>query len=124
LILDAVYKAKYVYVTFDFNNGGDVLSVQIVENGGFAVLPPEEPVKEGYTFIEWQLNGVAYDFSAPVTSDLYLVAVYKAVTSTTHDVTFNSDGGTLIQLRMLTAAVLSLNLPTLSKSVMFSLNGN
>jgi Listeria-Bacteroides repeat domain (List_Bact_rpt). len=57
------------------------------------VTIPSNPVKSGYTFVEWQLNGDAYDFSTPVTSDLDLIAVYKADAYTVH---FNSDGGTPI----------------------------
>lgn len=35
------------------------------------------PVKVGYTFIEWQLDGVKYDFDTPVTDDITLVAKYE-----------------------------------------------
>ena len=36
-----------------------------------------DPVKEGYVFIKWVSNGVDYDFTGLVTSDLTLVAVWE-----------------------------------------------
>ena len=84
--------------TINFNSdGGTSISPQTVNSGGVAAQP-SNPVKSGYAFVEWRLNGVAYNFSTPVTSNLTLVAVYTAVTPTTnYTVTFNSDGGTSIQ---------------------------
>ena len=62
--------------TVNFNSdGGTDIPSQIVKSGDL-VTQPANPVKDGYTFIEWQLNGIVYDFSNPVTSDLILVAVY------------------------------------------------
>ena len=79
--------------TVAFNSdGGTSVQSQAVDSGDL-VTQPVNPEKAGYIFVEWQLNGVAYDFSAPVTSDLTLVAVYRVVTSATHTVTFNFDGG-------------------------------
>ena len=84
-------------VTFD-TLGGTVILPQKV-NDGDSVIQPDDPAKDGYTFVEWQLNGAAYDFKSPVTGNLALVAFYQADTLTptpTYEVTFNSDGGTAI----------------------------
>lgn len=62
-------------VTFDSNGGSTVASQQIVE--GYTVKEPTAPTKTGYKFLYWILNGVEYDFSTLVTSDITLVAEWK-----------------------------------------------
>ena len=52
------------------------LGKQLVEPNGTATAPTA-PTRKGYTFVEWQLDGVKYDFSTPVTQDITLVAVWK-----------------------------------------------
>ena len=98
LTLVAVYTAvTSTNYTVVFNSDGGSIPSQTVNSGG-VVIQPANPVKSNYIFVEWQLNGVAYNFSSPVTSNLTLVAVYTAVTpATNYTVTFNSDGGTSIQ---------------------------
>lgn len=62
-------------VTFD-TRGGMMISPVTVEKG--AVLArPETPVKPGYQFIGWYLDGVLYDFTQPVTGNLVLVARWE-----------------------------------------------
>lgn len=41
---------------------------------GQAVSRPADPTSEGHELLGWQLNGEAYDFSAPVMGDLILMA--------------------------------------------------
>lgn len=65
---------EYYTVTFD-SNGGTSVDSQIIVPGG-KVVKPENPVKSGVGFVEWQLDGEAYDFDTPVTSDITLVAYY------------------------------------------------
>lgn len=72
--IDSEYVFSYV-VSFD-SNGGSLVDYQTVESGSNAVLPAT-PVKNGHVFIEWQLDGVAYDFSNPVTRDIKLVARWE-----------------------------------------------
>jgi endonuclease I len=38
---------------------------------------PGTPNRNGYTFIEWRLNGVKYNFATPVTGNITLVAEYS-----------------------------------------------
>ena len=45
---------------------------------GEPVAQPADPVKDGYAFTEWTLDGTAYDFSAAVTNDIELVANFLA----------------------------------------------
>ena len=46
-------------------------------NAGERFNEPVNPIKEGYTFIEWRLNGVKYDFTSPVNENITLVAHYE-----------------------------------------------
>ena len=100
----------YFTITFD-TTGGSELNPITVESGGTA-LRPGDPVMDGYVFKEWQLNGVLYDFSQPVTSDITLTAIWEEVIvpeepeepekpeeddSVKYTVKFNSDGGSKVK---------------------------
>ena len=65
---------KYT-VTFD-SNGGSAVSSQTVVSGKKATKPAN-PTREGYTFVQWTLNGNAYDFNSSVTKNITLVATWK-----------------------------------------------
>ena len=81
------------YYTVIFNSGNGISNQSKTVAGGNLVTPPQTPGKTGYTFVEWQyLNGTAYDFNTPVTSNLNLIAVYTAV-PVTYTVIFDSDNG-------------------------------
>ena len=64
-------------VTFD-TGGGSAVSAQGIVSGQTATLPGA-PVKQGYRFQKWQLQGSDYDFSTPVTGDITLTAVWTAL---------------------------------------------
>ncbi len=67
--------AKKEY-TVNFNtDGGSFIEAVVIEGDGQKVSKPEDPIKEGYTFKEWQLDGKAYDFNLPLTQNITLVAV-------------------------------------------------
>lgn len=68
-------------VSFDTKGGNSISPIKIKNNG--AIEKPTTPVKSGYTFVEWQLDGKTYDFSEPVTKDITLVAVWKKQSTTT-----------------------------------------
>ena len=64
-----------------FKVDGAEYAVQEVVSGECAVKP-QDPTKADssmytYTFTEWQLNGVAYDFATAVTENIVLNAVFK-----------------------------------------------
>ena len=70
-------------VTFQ-DGEGNKLGEQLVKPNGTATVP-KAPAKEGYTFVEWQLNGVKYKFSTKATKDITLVAVWKKKEESTPD---------------------------------------
>lgn len=81
-------ESKTYIVVFDSDNGSPFETQEIKE--GERVEAPPVPLKTGYTFKEWQLNGEAYDFKSLVTSDVLLKAVW---TINKYKVTFDTDGG-------------------------------
>ena len=76
--LKAVWEKKAQYtVTFDTKGGSTVNSVKVYE--GDKVSKPVIPTRKGYAFVEWQLDGKAYNFASPVTKDITLVAIWEEV---------------------------------------------
>ena len=63
-------------VTFD-SDGGSAVAEQTVKAGEKATKPVA-PTKDDFTFVEWQLDGVAYNFDDPVNADITLKALWKA----------------------------------------------
>ena len=77
---DLTLKAKWkhvgtITVSFDTDGGSNVASQKI--SSGSKATKPSNPTKSGYTFVEWQLNGSAYDFSKAVTGNITLTAKWK-----------------------------------------------
>ena len=70
---------KYL-VTFD-SNGGTNINGEYIEEG-LVVTKPKNPTRNGYTFKEWKLDGITYDFNTPITSDITLVAEWTKNQST------------------------------------------
>ena len=68
---------KYT-VTFD-SQGGSNIANQVVY-AGETVTRPTDPTKDGYIFLEWNDFDGTYDFSKPVTDDVYLHAVWTVPT--------------------------------------------
>ncbi len=94
-ILIAHYDDRKVFtVTFDTNGGNKINPVKVKEND--KVIEPEMPIKSGYLFTEWTLNGKTYDFNTPVTKDITLKALWRV-----HDnsiiVRFDTNGGSTIK---------------------------
>ena len=72
--------ARYEIVKYNVSfsvPGGEAPATQVVEHGEKASRPAD-PVREGFDFVEWRVNGVKYDFSAPVVGDMTVVAVFKS----------------------------------------------
>lgn len=87
-------EVKKYTVTFDTANGTSI-DPQTIKDGG-KVSKPDDPTREGYEFKGWTLNGVDYDFTAPVKADLVLTAVWTPVKPKTYTITFDTDGGTVV----------------------------
>ena len=69
-------------ITITFNtDGGTIIANAIIEKGNKVEIP-SNPVREGYTFIEWTLNGNIFDFETVVTENIELVAKWEKVIAT------------------------------------------
>lgn len=66
-------------VSFD-TDGGTTIPSQTVENGGLVTAPDDYPSKTGHRFQGWYVDGVPYDFTQPVRSDMVITAKWKANT--------------------------------------------
>ena len=60
-------------VTFDVD--GETTTSNVIN--GYRVDKPQDPVKEGYTFKYWALDGEEYDFNNAVNGNITLVAVFE-----------------------------------------------
>ena len=71
--------AEIVYhtVTFDTNGVTEIEPVTVAD--GETVERPDDPVREGYTFITWLLDGEEFDFETAITEDIILVADWELV---------------------------------------------
>ena len=76
-----------------FADGSDVLSFTVKD--GETVLQPKDPVKKGFTFKGWTLDGAPYGFTETVTKDIVLKAQWEKEdpSMTEHRVTFMALGG-------------------------------
>lgn len=68
-------------VTFNLNGGIGMVSTQYIKSGNKASMPSNTPVRDGFTFNGWKLNGSAYDFNSAVTGNITLMADWQKVTS-------------------------------------------
>lgn len=66
------------YYTITFKDvDGTVIAAEVVLKGRFA-SEGEVPIKDGYEFVGWCLNGEVFDFNREITKNLVLEAKWKA----------------------------------------------
>ena len=75
-------------VTFN-TDGGTSVEAQEVEEESY-LHAPEEPQKEGYTFVEWQFEDQTVTFPVQVMENMQLTAIY---TANIYDITLDVNGG-------------------------------
>ena len=96
---DLTVHAKYVAhadVTVSFRNtdgsdvlntDGNVIASQTIQASATATEPvPVPQAPEGFYFKEWQLNGIRFDFSTPVTEDIVLTPAFTRAETTSYTV--------------------------------------
>ncbi len=91
LTLYAKFEMFKYQVTFD-SDGGTVVPIQMIEHGNTATKP-DNPVKFGFVFNNWLLNGEVFDFGTLIYQDIILVADYSVAV---YKVKFHDDQGTVI----------------------------
>lgn len=111
-----INKVDDCVVTFN-TAGGSVIEAQIIEKGTKAA-EPTAPIKEGFVFQGWYVDQEctqAYDFEAPVNSDITLYAKWgDAVVPVSYVVSFDSKGGSAVDAQTVTegAAAVEPTAPT------------
>ena len=89
ITLKAMWKEKgKINVIF---NVDDKVYATIPIKENTKVTKPANPTKKGYRFVEWQLNGVPFDFNTKIMSETNLTASFEEVSA--YKVQFDSDGG-------------------------------
>lgn len=71
-------------VTFLVYGGSEIDPVTVED--GKTVERPDDPVKAGYDFQQWNYNFEEFDFSTPITSDIELDAVWQLSSDTPYTV--------------------------------------
>ena len=68
-------ETDYYTITFDTAGGSSIDSIVVKEND--TITKPDDPTKEGYTFLGWYIGDEEFHFEDLVKSDLTLVAKWK-----------------------------------------------
>jgi len=97
ITLRAKWKINKYTVKFD-SNGGTEVEPQTVEFNKTA-NKPENPTKEGYTFLGWYKDGNEFSFDNPITETITLTAKWKLKE---YSVTFDSNNETQPQEMIVT----------------------
>ena len=82
-------------VTFNSNGGSVVAPVKT----GLAktIKKPENPVKEGYHFVGWYLDGEKFNFDTEITENITLQAEYEKQEEVMYTLAFDSLGGNKLE---------------------------
>ena len=90
-------KEKTIYtITFDTGGGSPVPQAQKIEEGETASAPSVNPIRDGYSFLFWHLEGSvnAYNFQTPVNANLVLYARWQdEATAEYWQVSWDLNGG-------------------------------
>ena len=84
------HEAEIKTVTVSFDGAGGSETAPVTVNSGEKISAPSNPVKEGCDFVEWQLSGTAFDFTAvAITENITLTAKWRAKTFTVEFVDYD-----------------------------------
>ena len=82
-------------VLFETMGGSFIESLEIEKNK--KITKPEDPVKIGFIFEGWEVNGKLFDFNTQITGNVILTARWKDDGITEKIIVrFNSDGGSIV----------------------------
>ncbi len=62
-------------VTFNTDGGNVIASLKVDAEG--TIEKPQDPVREGYKFVGWQMNGKDFDFKTKITQNTVLTAKWE-----------------------------------------------
>ena len=93
ITLVAKYELNVVTITYDLDGGYGLALESIPKNTTVPI--PETPTKLGHKFLKWTLYGKEFSFDTKINNDITLKAVWELLEYVT--ITFDTDGGTLIE---------------------------
>ena len=94
VVLVAKWQKESVYYNVTFVIGTSTTTHKVQENS--CAFKPSDPQKEGCEFLGWYVGEEKYDFSSPVTKDMFLVAKWQEEI-VYYNVTFVIDTSTTTQ---------------------------
>jgi len=93
-------------ISIDTNGGNALSSSPLIKDG--KITTPPNPTKPGFTFVEWQVDGILYDFNQKLTSNIILTAIWKAGEDTVIVVVhFDSAGGSDVSVIEVSSVVIN-----------------
>lgn len=92
IALTAKYKYNGVTITYNLDGGEGLEKETISKNTTISI--PQTPVKDGYKFLKWTLNGQEFSFETIITEDITLKAVWEYIEYVT--ISFDTDSGSKI----------------------------
>lgn len=90
-------KTKSYTVKFNTDSKSKINDLEVKKND--KVIKPSDPVKNGYKFLGWYLNGKLYNFDKKVTKNITLVAKWEKLPVINYLIE-KVDGSTLGQVRL------------------------
>ena len=95
---ESVIELDIYTIKYDTDGGTKIGDYTVIK--GEKAMKPTDPVKAGYEFKEWTLDGKSYDFNSEVTEDITLKATYIKDEVKIYTVTFDTDGGSSIEKKI------------------------
>ena len=77
ITLYAKYELNVVTITYDLSGGYGLATESIPKNTQISI--PENPIKEGYKFLKWTLDGEEFNFDTKIDKDITLKAIWEEI---------------------------------------------
>ena len=104
IIISYIYYNDKLVVSFETGTDEEILDKYVKRNSKVEI--PITPTKEGYVFVEWQLNGETYNFANLINEDITLNAKWAKEEYIT--ISFNTDSDyTIDSKKVLKGSVLN-----------------
>ena len=102
LLIVVVSGCLYFYLMKDgyqvtFNSNGGSIVAPMKTGLKKKVESPEEPVKSGFEFAGWYLNGEKFDFDSTIEENITLTAHWESLSAKTFLISFETLGGTNLE---------------------------
>lgn len=111
ITLVAKYELNVVTITYELD-GGYGLSLETIPKNTIISIPAP-PIKIGYRFLKWTLNGKEFSFDTQITEDITLKAEWQLIEYVT--ITYETDGGNTISSQIIEKYTKINKLPTPNK---------